>query len=59
MDGPMERPHMSLINMRCALTVGGVTGVSITTNLGWNGDAIVSPHGLPRPTPMLGSVYDI
>ena len=39
--------------------MGGVAGVSTTTVLGQSGDATVSSHGLSRPTPMLGSVYDI
>ena len=43
----------------CAPVVGGVAGVLVTTDLGRNGDATVSPRGLPRPTPVSGLLYDI
>ena len=34
--------------------MGGVVGVSITTNLGRSGDATVSSRDLSRPTPVVG-----
>ena len=43
----------------CALIVSGVAGVSIMVDLGQRGDATVSPRGLPRLTPVSGSIYDI
>ena len=38
----------------CALVVGGVAGILIRMDLGCSGDATVSPHGLSRPTPVVG-----
>ena len=54
MDGPIERPHMGLIDVMMCPVVGGVAGVSTTTDLGCSGDATMSPRGLPRPTPVVG-----
>ena len=34
--------------------MGGVAGVSITTNLGRSGDVTVSSRGLLRSTPVVG-----
>ena len=39
--------------------MGGVADVSTKVDLGRSRDATVSPRGLPRPTPVSGSVYDI
>ena len=34
--------------------MGGVAGVSTTTDLGRSGDATISSHGLLMPTPVVG-----
>ena len=56
MDEPRERSHMGLIYIVICPAMGGVADISTTTDLGWNGDATVSLHGLLRPTPVSGSV---
>ena len=45
--------------MWCAPVVGGVVGISTTTDLRWSGDTMMSLHGLPRPTLVSNSFYDI
>ena len=59
MEGPRERPHMGLIYFVMCHAVGGVADVSTMGDLGRNGDTTVSLCGLPRPTPVSGSIYDI
>ena len=48
MDGPMERPHMGLIDVKMCPSVGSVVGVSTTMDLGHSGDDTVSLRGLSR-----------
>ena len=58
MDGPMKRPHMGLIYVMCLLP--WVVFWSFNhDDLERSGDATVSSRGFLRPTPVLGSVYDI
>ena len=38
----------------CAHVMGGVVGISTTTDLGCSRDATVSPRGLPKPTLVVG-----
>ena len=59
MDGLRDRSHMSLIYIVMCLAIGGVADISTTTNLGLNETVIVLLHGLPRPTLVSGSAYDI
>ena len=58
MDGPMERPHMGLIDEMCPHR--GWCGWGFNHGgLGRSGDTTVFSRGLPRTTPISGSVYDI
>ena len=51
--------HIGLIYVVMCPATGGVANILTTTDLGRNGDAMVSSHGLPRPIPVVGLGNDI